>query len=259
MRQPELPLLEPIIGGLWWTVGALALDPGTGTVVLAGGLGLGAWLALALRRRHGAGAALPPGTMRKLLQSTAVVLVLVIGAGIALGALGLGELGVPLACAIVGLALFGVSSQLDARPLLAVGAAMLVLGAVGALLALSSSGAFYPQGLVGLGAAAALWSCAAHRGGLLLEARRRAVPVSGHGERPTAQLPLTGERGPAAPGGRVDAPTGSFSAWSAQQRRAANAPRRAAWGPDMDGRLVGTDDRARRLVVGGARALPVRA
>ena len=66
------------------------------------------------------------------------------------GSFGLGELAVPLACAMIGVALIPLSTQLDERSLLATGGALMVLGAVGALLALDSVGSLYPQGVVGL-------------------------------------------------------------------------------------------------------------
>lgn len=169
-RRP-VPFLEPVIGGLWWTVGAAALPGGAGTVVLAAGLGFAAWLVVTLRRRPGATRPLPAGHRVRLLRVVSITVVLVVGAAVALGATGWGELTVPLACAMVGVALLPVSSLLDERPLLAVGAALMVLGAVGALLALGSAGQLYPQGVVGLVAGALLWAAGAHRTGLLAELR----------------------------------------------------------------------------------------
>ena len=99
--------------------------------------------------------------------------VLAVAAGPLLGMAGLAELGVPVACALTGLALFAVASTLDERALLAAGGALLVLAATGALLALDSAGTLYPQGLVGLAAGAMVWLAGAHRSGLLAEALQR--------------------------------------------------------------------------------------
>lgn len=184
MRHPAVPYLEAAAGGAWWVVGAAALSTGPGTVILAAGLGVTAYLLITLRRRHGAdallpteahhrrvGGPLPPGGGTKLLQIVIGAIVVIAIAVTLLGFTSLGELGVPLACAITGGALFPLSSLLDERSLLATGGALLVLGAVGALLALDSAGALYPQGVVGMIAGALLWVAAAVRTGLLAEAR----------------------------------------------------------------------------------------
>jgi hypothetical protein len=173
MRGPSVPYLEAAAGGVWWIVGAAALTAGAGTVVLAAGLGVTGALMLALHRRFGSGAPLPPGGRTKLLQIVIGAVVVVAIAGTLLGLVSLGELAVPLACAIVGCALFPLSSLLDERSLLAAGGALLVLGAVGALLALDSAGTLYPQGLVGMVAGAVFWLAAAVRTGLLAEVRGR--------------------------------------------------------------------------------------
>lgn len=167
-----VPYLEPVAGGLWWTVGAAALPGGAGTVVLAAGLGVAAWLVVTLRRR-GPGVPLRAGGRRRLLRVVGSTVALVAVAATALGATGWGELTVPLACAMVGVALLAVSSVLGERSLLAVGAVLMVLGAAGAVLALGSAGQLYPQGLVGLVAGALLWTAGAHRTGLLANLRRR--------------------------------------------------------------------------------------
>jgi hypothetical protein len=173
MRQPAVPYLEAVAGGVWWIVGAAALTAGTGTVILAAGLGVTGALVVALRRRHGSGEPLPPGGRAKLLQIVIGAVALSVIAGTLLGTVSLGELAVPLACAVVGGALFPLASLLDERTLLAAGGALLVLGAVGALLALHSAGTLYPQGVVGMVAGAVLWLVAAVRTGLVTEARGR--------------------------------------------------------------------------------------
>ncbi len=174
MRQPAVPYVEAVAGGVWWTVGAAALRAGPGTVVLAAGLGVTGALVIALRQRYGSGEPLPPGGRTKLLQIVIGAVVLVTIAATLLGLVSLGELAVPVACAIIGCALFPLSSLLDERSLLAAGGALLLLGATGALLALDSAGTLYPQGLVGMVAGAVLWLVAAVRTGLLAEARGRA-------------------------------------------------------------------------------------
>ncbi|MCW2720844.1 hypothetical protein [Pseudonocardia sp.] len=172
MRRPAVPYLEAVAGGVWWLIGAAALSAGPGTVVLAAGLGVTGAIVVALRRRHGSGEPLPPGGRTKLLQVVIGAIVLITIASTLLGMVSFGELSVPLACAIVGGALFPLASLLDERSLLAAGGALLVLGAVGALLALDSGG-LYPQGLVGLVAGGVLWLAAAMRTGLIAEAQGR--------------------------------------------------------------------------------------
>ena len=173
MRSPAVPFLEPLLGGLWWTVGAVALSAGLGTVVLAAGLGVTGVLIAALRSRHGAGAPLPPGGRARLLRIAFVVVVIASAAGPLLGLVDLGELAVPVACAVTGVALFPLASLLDERVLVAAGGLLLVLAATGALFALDSAGTLLPQGLVGMAAGVVLWLAGAQRSGLLAEARAR--------------------------------------------------------------------------------------
>ncbi len=172
--HPYVPYLEPIVGAAWWTVGAAALDPGIGTVVLAGGLGIAGALVMALRKRFGSGAPLPHGGRTRLLVLVGVTTALVAGIGTTLGYFSQGELAVPVACAVIGLALVPLSSQLDERAFVALGGALMVLGAAGVLLAFNSAGRLYPQGVVGLIAGALFWLAGAHRTGLLAEARGHA-------------------------------------------------------------------------------------
>jgi len=173
MRATPVPYLEPIVGAAWWTIGAAALDGGAGTVVLAGGLGVTGVLVMALRSRHGAGEPLPRGGRGRFLRLLGITAALVAVAGTVLGWMSWGELAVPVAAALVGVAALVLSSQLDERALLALGGAMMVLGAAGALLALDSAGALYPQGVVGLVAGGLFWLTGAHRTGLLAEAHDR--------------------------------------------------------------------------------------
>jgi hypothetical protein len=173
MRSPAVPFLEPLLGGLWWTVGAVALSAGLGTVVLAAGLAATGVLIAALRSRHGGGEPLPPGGRARLLRIAFVVVVLAAAAGPLLGLVDLGELAVPVATAVTGVALFPLASLLDERALLAAGGLLLVLAATGALFALDSAGTLLPQGLVGMAAGVVLWLAGAQRSGLLAEARAR--------------------------------------------------------------------------------------
>jgi hypothetical protein len=174
MRATRVPYLELIVGAGWWTVGAAALDGGLGTVVLAAGLGLTGLLVMAVRSRHGSGEPLPRGGRGRFLRLLGITAALVAVAGTVLGTLSWAELTVPLAAVMVGAAATMLSSQLDERSLLALGGALMVLGAGGALLALDSAGRLYPQGMVGLAAGALFWLTSAHRTGLLAEMRYRA-------------------------------------------------------------------------------------
>lgn len=174
MRAPVVPYLEPVVAGLWWLVGAAALSGGSGTVVLAAGLGVTGAIAVALRRRYGAGTPLRAGDRGRLLRLLGITAALIAVSGTVLGWAGLGELAVPLACAMAGAALMPMAGLLDERSMLATGGALMVLGAVGAVLALDSVGRLYPQGVVGLVAGALLWTAGAHRTGLLAEAMGRA-------------------------------------------------------------------------------------
>ncbi|HEY0812790.1 MAG TPA: hypothetical protein VGE11_05870 [Pseudonocardia sp.] len=173
MRSPVVPFLEPVLGGLWWIVGAVALNYGLGTVVLAAGIGITGLLIAALRSRYAAGAPLPPGGRGRLVRNGVILVVLVAATGPLLGLVGLTELTVPVACALTGAALFPLASMLDERALLAAGGVLMVLAAAGALWALDSAGPLYPQGVVGLAAGAVLWVVGAQRSGLLAEVRSR--------------------------------------------------------------------------------------
>lgn len=173
MRPPAAPLLEPVLGGVWWTVGACALAGGPGTTVMAAGLGATGALVFAVRRRHGAGEPPAAGARGRLVRIAVAALVLVVVAVVLLPQARWGELATPVACAMAGAALFPAASVLDERGWVLAGGALLVLGAVGALLALDSPGVLYPQGVVGMVAATVVWLVGAHRTGLLDEVRAR--------------------------------------------------------------------------------------
>jgi hypothetical protein len=210
MRQPAVPYLEPLVAASWWAVGAAALAAGTGTVLLAAGLGLTAALLVVLHRRHGSGARLRSGERGAFLRTVGITAVLIAVTGTVLGLFGLGELSWPVICALVGLAAISLSRVLGERSLVLTGGALLVLGAAGAVLALDSAGQLYPQGVVGLVAGAVLWLAGAYRGGLFSSPprrpRRRYVEDDPHARtvprRParsgdTRKLPLPGEQNPA--------------------------------------------------------------
>jgi hypothetical protein len=225
MRQPAVPILEPIVAAAWWTVGAAALAPGTGTVVLAAGLALVVWLIISLRRRHGSGARLPAGARGRLLRTLFVAGALVAVSGTVLGYFSLGEYVVPAVCAVVGIAAMSLASVLGERTLTLTGGLLVALGAAGVFLAMSSAGQLYPQGVVGMVAGAVLFLAGAYRGGVLnpraiaeqAAARRaerdlppppdpdeeRTVPHNRPANRPparrgdTRRLPLPGEQDPA--------------------------------------------------------------
>lgn len=173
-REPYVPYFEAAVGVAWWTVGAAALDAGTGTVVLAAGLGVAGWLVLALRRRFGSGAPLPRGGRTRLFLLIGITAALIAVAATVLPFLAAGETLFPVACVVVGVALMPLSSQLDERTFVALGGALMVVGAGGVLLALNSAGRLYPQGVVGFVAGALFWLAAAYRTGLLAEVRSRA-------------------------------------------------------------------------------------
>lgn len=170
-----VPLLELWIGLAWWTVGATAFETGPGTAVLAAGLVVVVWLYRAARRVHGIGAPLPRGGRAALLRHAGVTIGLIVALGVGLGLpfVGFGELVAPFACVLVGLALVRSSGVVGGRTLGVVGAALVVLGVCGAALALHTTGDFYGRGLVGLGAAALLWSGGAYRTRVLADLRIR--------------------------------------------------------------------------------------
>jgi hypothetical protein len=153
-------------GGTAWLVGSSALDTGVGTVVLAAGLAVTIWLTVA-GGRHGLEQPLERWRSRRLLRLALLGVALVVGSSVLLGLVGYGELGVPVAFFLVGALLVPASSTLGDRSWLLLGAVLMVLAALGGLLALNSAGALYPRGLVGLGSGLLLWAASAHRAGLL--------------------------------------------------------------------------------------------
>jgi hypothetical protein len=175
IRRPLVtPLGLALMGGaVWWAVGSHAFPAGLGTLVLAFGLLVLAGLVSAVRRRPDARRPVPAEARGQLRRLVGFGAVLVVGAVLALGALRYGELATPVVCMIVGGCLVPAAALLDRRGCLPLGAALMVLGACGALLALRSVGELYPRGLVGLGAGALLWAAVAIELGLHLELRTK--------------------------------------------------------------------------------------
>ncbi|HTF54962.1 MAG TPA: hypothetical protein VK735_46600 [Pseudonocardia sp.] len=168
------PMGVAVVGGaLWWAIGSLAFPSGIGTLVLAFGLLVAGGLYRAARRRPDARVPSPASARGRLRRLVLLGGLLVVAAVLALGGLGYSELTSPVACMIVGGCLVPAAALLDRSGCVPLGAALMVLGACGALLALRSVGELYPMGLVGLGAGALLWAAAAVEVGLHLELRTK--------------------------------------------------------------------------------------
>lgn len=177
MRQPALgvpaPSLEIVLGTLAWTVGAAGLASGFGTVLVALGLFLTAYLWFVRRRTRAMAVMLHPERKRRMQR-----LVLVGVAGIVLlpsvlALVGYGELATAVSAALVGVLLIMASTVLEERSLVAVGGVVLVIAALGAFLALNSAGTGGSQPVIGLGAGLVLWVAAMRRLGVLDELGRR--------------------------------------------------------------------------------------
>lgn len=157
-------------GGAGWLVGSSALDAGTGTVVLAAGIAVTVWLVV-VGSRDAAERPMERWRSRRLLRLAVVGLIAIVGGSALLGFTPYGELAVPLGFGVIGALLVPASSLLGDRAYLLLGAALLLLAALGAFLALNSVGQLYPRGLVGLGAGALLWAASAYRSGLVARLR----------------------------------------------------------------------------------------
>jgi hypothetical protein len=178
LRTPAgipVPQLELLLGGAGWVAGTLGLGTGGGTLLMAAGLLFTGWWFTVVRRRFGAGARLPRELRARTVRTGVVVAVLLVALAVVLPMIGLGwgELTVPLGAVVIGAGLIGVSSVLGERSFLAVGGAVAVLGAIGAMLALSTAGTATPYGVVGLGGAVVLWAAAARRTGAVTTLRER--------------------------------------------------------------------------------------
>lgn len=158
-----------------WLAGSMALPSGAGTVVLAAGLAVTVWLMVQATRAGGTGRRprLDRDRRRRVLYLLVVGVGLVVLGGTLLRATGRAELTVPVTVAVGGALLLPLASLLDRRSLIALGAALMLLGAGGAVLALNSAGATESQGVVGLVGGVLLWAAAAQQAGLTTQLRNR--------------------------------------------------------------------------------------
>jgi hypothetical protein len=178
LRSPAgipLPQLELLLGAAGWVAGTLGLGSGGGTLLMAAGLLFSGWWFTVVRRRHGRGAKLSRALAARALRIAVAVAVVLVALSIVLPMIGSGwgELTVPLGGAVIGAGLIALASVLVERSWTAVGGLLVVLGAIGALLALSTAGTATPYGVVGIGAAAVCWAAAARRTGAVTELRER--------------------------------------------------------------------------------------
>lgn len=178
-RQSSLgvpaPSLEVVLGILAWTIGAAGLASGFGTVLVALGLFLTAYLVIVRRRNAAMVVVLHPERKRRMQR-----LILVGVAGIVLlpsllGLVGYGELSVAVTAALIGVLLIQASTVLEERSLVASGALVLLIAAFGAFLALSheGQGTGSSQPVIGLLAGLVLWVAAMRRLGILTDLSRR--------------------------------------------------------------------------------------
>lgn len=168
-----VPSLEIVLGTLAWVVGAAGLDTGTGTLLVALGLGLAGWLWSVRQRRRAMVVALHPARRRRMQSLIAAGVVGLFAFPILLSLVGYGELGTALSAALIGVLLITASAVVEERSLVAVGALVLVLAAIGAFLALNSAGVSQSQPVLGLGSGLVLWVAGMRRLGVLDEMRRR--------------------------------------------------------------------------------------
>ena len=144
-------------------------------MVLAVGLAVTVWLVVQAGRAGatGRGQRLDANRRRRVVYLVIVGVGLVVVGAVLLRSMDRAELTVPLATAVCGTLLLPLASLLERRSLLAVGAALMVLGAGGAVVALNSAGRTESQGLVGFVGGVLLWFAAAHQAGLLGDLRAR--------------------------------------------------------------------------------------
>ncbi|MBC3190784.1 hypothetical protein H7X46_06890 [Pseudonocardia sp. C8] len=169
------PSLEVVLAMVAWTVGAAGLASGFGTVLVALGLFLTAYLWVVRRRNSAMVVVLHPERKRRMQR-----LVLVGVAGIVLlpsllGLVGFGELSVAVSAALIGVLLIQASTVLEERSLVATGALVLLIAAFGAYLALSwtGQGTGSSQPVIGLGCGLVLWVAAMRRLGVLEDLSHR--------------------------------------------------------------------------------------
>ena len=132
-RQVEVPgsAVLALAGGAAWLAGSAALPSGAGTVVLAAGLAVTVWLMVQATRAGGTGRGprLDRDRRRRVLSLLVVGVGLVVLGGTLLRATGRAELTVPVTVAVGGALLLPLASLLDRRSLIALGAALMLLGA----------------------------------------------------------------------------------------------------------------------------------
>ncbi|MEU6697373.1 hypothetical protein [Pseudonocardia sp. NPDC046786] len=178
-RQPSLgvpaPSLEIVLGMLAWTVGAGGLASGFGTVLVALGLFLSAYMWVVRRRNAAMAVTLHPERKRRMQR-----LILIGVAGLVLlpailGLVGYREISIAVSAALVGVLLIQASTVLEERSLVATGALVLLIAAFGAFLALTwtGQGTGSSQPVIGLGAGIVLWVAALRRLGILEDLARR--------------------------------------------------------------------------------------
>ncbi|OLM17188.1 hypothetical protein Ae707Ps1_1447 [Pseudonocardia sp. Ae707_Ps1] len=179
MRQPSLgvpaPSLEIALGLLAWTVGAGGLASGFGTVLVALGVFLAAYLWFVRRRNSALAVTLHPERKRRMQRLIVVGVAGIVLLPSILALVGYGELATALSAALVGVLLIQASSVLEERSLVATGGLVLLIAAFGAFLALTyeGQGTGSSQAVIGLGAGIVLWVAALRRLGILTDLSRR--------------------------------------------------------------------------------------
>jgi hypothetical protein len=179
MRQPSLgvpaPSLEIALGLLAWTVGAGGLASGFGTVLVALGVFLAAYLWFVRRRNSALAVTLHPERKRRMQRLIVVGVAGIVLLPSILALVGYGELATALSAALVGVLLIQASSVLEERSLVATGGLVLLIAAFGAFLALTyeGQGTGSSQAVIGLGTGIVLWVAALRRLGILTDLSRR--------------------------------------------------------------------------------------
>lgn len=179
MRQASLgvpaPSLEIVLALLAWTVGAGGLSSGFGTVLVALGVFMTAYLWVVRRRNSAMAVTLHPERKRRMQRLILIGVVGLVVLPSLAGLVGYGELATPLSAALVGVLLIQASTVLEERSLVATGGLVLVLAAFGAFLALTyeGQGTGASQPVIGLGAGLVLWVAAMRRLGILTDLSRR--------------------------------------------------------------------------------------
>ncbi|TCK25412.1 hypothetical protein EV378_1219 [Pseudonocardia endophytica] len=168
-----VPSLEISLGILAWVVGGAGLDTGLGTLLVALGVALAGYLWVVRRRASGMVVQLHPERRRRMQRLLIIGAVGLVAFPILLAMISYGELGTALTAALVAVLLIMASSVIEERSLVAVGAIVLVIAAVGAFIALNSPGVGASQPVIGLGAGAVLFVAGMRRLGVLDELQRR--------------------------------------------------------------------------------------